>query len=566
MAVKIQVNEYYIQFVAKGDDAEFLCLIATVKGIEKCRSKDTYRCSLRKLPEILKVLRHICDASQLPEGGLVQRLFIEEMARRKYTRSLKELGPDMTSDWLWKHQCLGIELAQINRRYNFFYDTRTGKTLMMLRIMYDRLKAGQAKKCLVVCPSGIIKSWLNDAAEHFPELKLTAIYGDAANRYEALFKPAHIVLWATEQVANNLDMLKKIHFDCCVFDESSKIKSHRTQIAAAARELSLTIPSWYNLSATPAPNGKHEYYTQMMCLDPYVFSSARTHFVDKYFDNKSRNRNYEKLVVKWDMEQELMNIIEDYSIYVDQSAMPTAGKEWHIVPFSLGGAQAAYYDTMCSDMYAEVDGTTIVADQAVAMRAKLNQIASGFILDTEARKINTANKKLRYDEVQQDVFRIDGNRIFCLERLLNDLNSRGAGKVVIWANYKEEFKMIEELLGDSARYIHGGTSIAEKEQWIYRDFKAGPLQYLVCHPLSVGMGINLTESHTAIYYSLNDSWEAFKQSSERIYGHINVQPHKCQYYILQATNTVNELIYNNVANKRDASTGFLEHLKARALA
>ena len=68
----------------------------------------------------------------------------------------------MTSDWLWKHQCLGIELAQINRRYNFFYDTRTGKTLMMLRIMHDRLVSGEAKRCLVICPSAIVKAWLND--------------------------------------------------------------------------------------------------------------------------------------------------------------------------------------------------------------------------------------------------------------------------------------------------------------------------------------------------------------------------------------------------------------------
>ncbi len=563
MAVRIQVTQYYIQLFASATDPEFIKLIDNVRGIEKYKTKDTYRCSLRLLPEVLELLRGITSADQIPVDNSIHQLYVDECNRRRYTKSLKELGPDMSSEWLWQHQCLGIELAQINKRYNFFYDTRTGKTLMMLRIMYDRLKSGQAKRCLVICPSSIVKAWLGDAATHFPELKLTAVYGDAANRQKAMNTPAHIVVWATEHVANNIATLKQVHFDCCVFDESSKLKNHRTEIAKAARELSLTIPSWYNLSATPAPNGKHEYYTQMMCLDPYVFSSARTRFVDKYFDNKSRNVNYEKLFIKPSMEDEFMRIVEDYSIYVDQSAMPTAGKKWQVVPFNLNSESIKAYNTMCTEMYADVGGVTILADMAAAMRAKLNQLTSGFIMDTGAIKENANNRKLHLSQDAVEVYTTgDNSRIDCLKNLLDNL---GGQKVVIWANYTAEFRMLEELLGDRARYVRGGTSIEEKEQWIYTEFKKGPLQYLVCHPLSVGMGINLTEAHVAIYYSMNDSWEAFKQSSERIYGHINVQPHVCEYYILQAVDTVNELIYANVTNKRDASTGFLEHLKARAL-
>jgi len=340
------------------------------------------------------------------------------------------------------------------------------------------------------------------------------------------------------------------------------MKNYNTQIAKATLELSATIPSWYNLSATPAPNGKHEYYIQMRCLDPYVFSTARGHFVEKYFDNKSRNRNYEKLVIKWNMEQEFMDIIKDYSLYVDQSVMPTAGKEWHIVPISLEPETSRVYKTMCEGMYAEVQGITITADMAAAMRSKLNQIASGFIMDTEARKENAVNRKLGFDQSKQEVYCLtDRTRLNCVQHLLD---SFGSNKCVIWANYTEEFRELEDMLGNRARYLRGGTTVSDKEQAI-AEFKYGSLQYLVCHPLSVGMGINLTEAHIAIYYSLSDSWEAFKQSSERIYGHIKVQPNKCHYYILQAVDTVNELIYDNVSNKRDASTGFLDHLKAKAL-
>ena len=565
MAVRIQVNEYFIQLLADSRDPAFLNLIDKIEGIEKMRSNNTYRCSLRKLPEVLHVLRGITAVEQIP-AGLVYDLYMEEMQRRSYTQSLKDNGPDTKSDWLWPHQCLGIDLAQVNRRFNFYYDTRTGKTLMCLQILYDRLKAGIARRCLVICPSNIIQAWLKDASEHFPELRVVAYYGDEKKKHEALTTPAHIVLWSTEQVANTVDILLAANFNTCIFDESSKVKSYKTEIAKAMRKLALTIPSWYNLSATPAPNGEHEYYTQMMCLDPYVFNTSITKFETKYFDDTSRNKAFKKLVIKRNMYQEFMSKVQDYSIYVDQAVMPTAGKEWHVVPLNLEPATTELYSRMRTDMCAQVEGVVITADMAAAMRAKLNQITSGFLMDTEARKENAINRKLCIEQESTEIYRTgDRSRILCLSDLLGQLNEQGAGKVVIWANYTEEFRMLEELLNDSARYVRGGTSIADKEQWIYREFKQGSLQYLVCHPLSVGMGINLTEAHTAIYYSLNDSWEAFKQSSERIYGHIAVQPNVCHYYIIQAVGTVDELIYKNLMNKRDMSTGFLDHLRSGAI-
>lgn len=560
--MRIQVTDYYIQLLATNTDPELLAVIDALPNIRKMRKRDTYRCSLRKLPEILRIARGIDSILQIPEGRM-RELYDEEMQRRSRTRLLKDLGPDMTSDWLWPHQCLGIELAQVNRRFNFYYDTRTGKTLMCLRIMYDRLRAGEARRCLVICPASIVQSWLDDAAEYFPMLKVAAFYGDAKQQQKALNTPAHVVIWATSQVAANVELLKSLRFDMCVFDESSKIKSYKTKIAKASRALSMTIPSWYNLSATPAPNGKEEYYTQMMCLDPYVFDPAVTNFKRRYFNNLARSHKYDKLVLKPEMEQEFTSIIEDYSLYVDQAVMPTAGKEWHAVKYPLLPSTAKTYDRMCKKACVELEGVKITADMSAAVRAKLNQITSGFIMDTEARKENLILRKLGEDTLHTEVYRVaDTSRIELLAKLLKKLGDK---KVVIWANYKEEFTMIRELLGDRARYVRGGTTTEEKNEYIYKDFKRGPIQYLVAHPMSIGMGINLTEAHTAIYYSLNDSWEALKQSSERIYGHINVQPHKCHYYVLMAENTVDELIYNNVTNKRDASLGLLEHMKARAL-
>lgn len=563
---KISVTTYYIQIVATADDAAFCKLLSEPRRIEKTRFKDTYRCSLRLLPEVLAIMRGISDSSQIQDDKM-RCFYIAELQRREMTSDLKQgirvdLIDEITAAYpfLWDHQALGAALGAVNKRYNFFYQTRTGKTLMAYAIMHKALKAGKAKRCIVVCPSSIIKSWLDDAAM-FPELKVVAYYSDEKQKYSALHTPCHIVLWSTGMVCNSLEMIKALKFDICFFDESSKIKSHRAKISEAALELSTTIPSWYNLSATPAPNGEEEYWVQMRTVDPYSFPTAYTRFTALYFNDLSRDKMYHKWSIKPDMKQAFLDKVNEYSIYVDQSVLTVAGKpQWHIVNFDLDPAVWQTYKQMAKEAYVEVEGRELTALQAAAVRAKLNQITSGFVMDTEAIKQNKISKKLGLaDEYGQETYLLPGNtRIGAFTDILNMLGDK---KCVIWANYRAEFSMLKELLGDKARYIRGGTSIKDKEDYLH-EFMTGPLPYLVCHPLSLGMGVKLTAAHHAIYYSMNDSWEATHQSSQRIFGHIVVQPEACHYWVLNARNTVNDIIYSNVMNKRDSSVGLLEHLKA----
>lgn len=562
MPNQIAINEYYIEIKAESSDPAFLQLINEIE-IFAMRSKNTYRCSLKYIQTVFKILRNIESAEQLV--GKTHDLYLQEYRRQQFTPLLKKYGTNLTHEFLWLHQLLGVELAELNDRYAFFFDTRTGKTLLSYEIMLRALQAGKAKRCIVVCPSAIIQDWLNDARDFFPMLKVVAYYGTAAQKHSALATPSHIIIWSMEQFVSNIDMLNKLSFDICFVDESSKLKSHRAQISQAMLEYSLRVPRWYLLSATPAPNNESEYYTQMRTVDPYIFNPARGKFVAKYFDDKSRSRNYEKLVIKPDMYEAFMETVEERAIYVEQNVMPTAGKEWKLWEYELPPETKRVYNEMRSNMAATVGDTTITAEMAAAMRAKLNQITSGFIMDTDAIKENKMARKLGERATNIEIYPVvaggDHSRILELDKLLSGMKDR---KVVIWANYKEEFRMLEEYFGAAARYIRGGTSVGDKDQFV-NEFKHGNLQYLVCHPQSIGMGKNFTPAYTAIYYSMSDSYEAFKQSSERIAGHIKVQPNKCEYYIMLAVGTVNKLIYSNVINKRDANFAFNEHLKAEAL-
>lgn len=564
---KIGLTKYWIEIQAAADDPAFLRLVQNVSGIHATRMRNKYRCSLRLLADVLYYLRGD-TLETLPEGA-ARKALLKEKERVERTALLKKYGADKEYPGLWDHQNLGVELAQVNPRYNFFYDTRTGKTRMSYQIMLNALKEGKVRRCIVFTPSTIIKSWLKDA-EEFPELKVVAFYGDDKKKFDALNQPCHVVIWSAGMAVSYIDLIKACKFDMCFFDESSKMKDYKSQISKEMMDYALTVPYWYNLSATPAPNGEHEYYVQMRTIDPYAFNPARTHFVTKYFDDISRSKYYPKLVIKHNMRDEFMSIVESCSIYVDQKVMPTAGKEWHDVFYQMPSEAWACYEEMRENLAASAEGHDIVADSKVAMRAKLCQITSGFVMDTDAIKQNKAARKIGLPSDEQETYIIAEAEEARLQALRLLIQSRmPSEQVVIWANYKHEFVSLQHLFGKAARYVRGGTPIQEKEEAISL-FKSGKLRYIVAHPLSIGMGINLTESCNAIYYSTSDSWEALKQSSERIAGHIKVQPRKCHYWVLQAQSpsgaaTVDTLVYDNVRNKRDASYGLLEYLKAGVL-
>lgn len=510
------------------------------------------------LPRMLELAPNITDEKihALAEQEIRRQVETEEIIRYGISDE-EEKNPEYNG--LWKHQIMGVKLARINKRFGFWFDTRTGKTRMMIQAMYEALKSGKCQKCLVICPTAIIPSWLADIQAFKPELKAVAYYGSDKQKRIALTSPCHIFIMSMELTVRNIQMLRQIKFNYVVIDESSKLKNHRSQISQTMLEYANEVEYLYELSATPAPNCEAEYYVQMRCIDQFIFPPARKRFVEKYFINKSRNAAYEKLFIRHEVKNDFMNLLKTKSVFIDQTVMPTAGKEWKMHTYKLDSELMKMYESFKESSVIELENTEISTDMVAAINAKLSQITSGFIIDTDAVNENKLLKKIGEPANRQEIFRIksETTRIDELKKLLSNFPGES---VVIWATYKQEFADIKEALGTNCRCVNGSTTTRDKEQFI-SDFKAKKFQYLIAHPASIGMGINLTVAHIAIYYSLTYSWEALKQSSERICGHITVQPHKAEYYVMAAEGTIDAGIYDNVKNKKTTSESFLQLLR-----
>ena len=566
MRNRILMSRNCLEVQCDRNDVETQTLMSSIYPIHTNRIKTSYKMSIHKVPEVLKLLRGIGVDNIDTAPQQVQEYFYNELAIRSNVEDLIKNGPRESCEvnehlTLMRHQQLGREIAKYQDRYAFFYDTRTGKTPLSLAIMYDDIVANPSHKWLVVCPLILIENaWIPDAAEFIPEIKIVSCHASTpAKRIERINSDANIYVTNTESFVKYREHFDKLHLTGCIIDESSDMKSPKSKVSKELVDFAQTLKRFYLLSGTPAPNGEQEYYMQLKAVDYYGIQQSYTQFKEHYFVNMSYNPQFEKLALRPDKKDELFSLIRQYALYVDkEDVLTTPGRTFHEVEFEMPPELKKHYNKLKNELYIELgDGLQITAPSTAAKLNKLNQVTSGFVIDTQAVKENKF-----YNEDRTELYNLSGYRFAKLIDLLGEI---GDEQVLIWANYKAEFKIIREALGDTCRCVYGETSITEKNEAI-RLFKEGKIQYLIANPASADKGLTLTNAHISIYFSLNWSYELFKQSMERIYGDIKKQPKHCDYYIMIAKGTIDRVLYSDVLQgKGRASYAVLNHLKGGAL-
>ena len=564
MQTKLRLSSQGIVVMYANNDLETIDKLNKYYPVHYNRKGTEATLSARFIPEVLKDFRGIDESNIASAPQQIQSLYWRETAARRRIDDLMQNGPTHSPVvnehlTLMRHQELGREIAEVRDRYCFFFDTRTGKTPLSLSIMYDDLVANPHHRWLVVCPLILIENaWLPDAKQFIPDINIVSCHAPTkAKRLSLINSDAQIYVTNIESFASYKEYFDAKGFTGCIVDESSVMKSPKSKQSKALVEFSGTVKRFYLLSGTPAPNGEWEYFMQLRAIDYYSMPSSYTKFKEKYFMNVSYNPQYEKLHLRPDKRDELLALIKKYAIYVDkEDVLDTSGREFIEVPIQMPKELQKHYRTLKNELYLEVGDKQLTAPSAAAKLNKLNQVTSGFVLDTQAIKEN----KFYEDSNEPEWYFLSDYRFEQLRVLLQSEACAGQ-QVLIWANYRKEFEVIGAMLGDRCRCIYGATSLQDKNDAL-RLFKSGAIQYLIANPASADKGLTLTNCHICVYFSLNWSYELFRQSMERIYGDKSKQPLKCLYYVLLAEHTIDEVLYRDVLQgKGDASAAVLSHLK-----
>lgn len=563
MTNKLVFTDACIEIHCDRNDMNTIQTVSQLYPVHKNRINTLFKVSLRLVPEVLYLFRGITYENIATAPLKVQLLWEHEQRARIETDTLLSGCADLENPvvnsrlTLKPHQQVARQMACVRDRFGFFYDTRTGKTPMSLAIIYDDIIKHPEHKWLVVCPLILIENaWLEDASGFFPDIKVVNCHASTKDkRLKAMSQPANIYLANTESFATYQPYYERMGFYGCFIDESSDMKSHTSKQSASIVDFSSKIKRWYLLSGSPAPNGEWEYYPQLRSIDYYGVPQSYNQFKEHYFVDISWT-GFEKLAVNPARQDDLYAMLRSYSFYVDkEDVLETPGRTFHELEYDLAPEVKDAYTKMKNELYVELqDEKYITAPSAAAKLNKLNQITSGFIIDTQAAKENKAN-----GTSNKEIYVLDNRRF---EELYMLLDVEGDQQVLIWANYREEFRVLKEHFGERCACVYGGVSLQAKTEAI-KSFKNGSVQYLIANPASADKGLTLTNCHICVYFSLNWSYELFKQSKERIYADKSKQPNHCHYYIIIARKTIDGILYHDVLQgKETASYSVLNHLKA----
>ena len=406
-------------------------------------------------------------------------------------------------------------------------------------------------KTLVVCPLSIVDAaWKRDAQTFTPDCKvlnLWRLWQQNRNKRKATRdRNIGAAVAAYDIIVVNFETFKivKDYLDgqitTLIIDESSKIKSPKSQITKALTRFAKNVEHTYLFSGTPAPNGHIEYFTQVALLDPTVFGSSYYRFREQYFSS-------DPMGFKWWLRPEMKPVFMEQlgkvmSVVNKEDVLDLPGKTDNVRDVILSPAEQKAYKQMHDELIVEIEGENISAFNAAVKLMKLRQVTSGFIMHPEAGTIKIGESKLK-----------------CFLELIDEI---GDHPVIVWTQFHAEADRLKENLDMDCQVIDGRTPPGERDDIIER-FKKSEPRILVAHPRTIGHGVTLVNCQYQIYYSLSFSHEEHSQSRDRIYRKGQNKP--CTYYYLIAPGTIDAYMFKVLSGKATREAAVMEYVKNQKL-
>ena len=438
---------------------------------------------------------------------------------------------------------------------------KTGATLWSINMMYqcDKLVDG-VDRVLVLAPLRVASgTWPPEQEKWgFPALRVVDGTGTEKSRIAALESDANVVCM-------NYDVVEWLvayygdewPFSMVVADESTKLKGYRSKqgskrAKALAKIAHKPVKRWVNLTGTPAPNGLKDLWGQNWFVDGGVrLGNSYKSFTDRWFISKpvaqgSYTMTHAPLK---NSEKEIHEKLADVSLTVDAAEYFGCDKPIYMpVLVDLPRKARRIYDEFESELFAELESGVIEAANAAAKTIKCLQIASGAVYIPDEDGDATSEWEKIHDA-----------KLDALESIVDEL--QGAPLLVAY-QYKHDLARLKKKFPQGVAMGKGKAGNAHMEQW-----NRGEIPILFAHPASAGHGLNLQDGgHHLAFFSDTWNFEHFAQIVERIgpvRQHQAGHPRPVFVYIIQARNTLDELVAVRRDGKRDIQDDLMDYMKTK---
>ena len=467
----------------------------------------------------------------------------------------------------YEHQLEALEKSWAQKTYALFMEMGTGKSKVLvdnIATLYDR---GAIKGALIIAPKGVYKNWDQiefpvHMAEHVDytkvlweptitkkkQLELDTLFDDKGDLKILIM---NVEAFSTSKGLDFAYSFLNIFLGRALIgvDESTTIKNPTAKRTKNILKLADLAKYRRILTGSPVTKSPLDLYSQCEFLDPYhlghqsyySFRARYAHMIDRNFGGRRVQivGNYRRL-------PELTEKLDKFSYRVlKEDCLDLPPKVFTKRLVDLTTEQEKVYREMKHMAIAELNGGVMSTMNVMTQLMRLHQITCGHFKADDGTITHLKN-----------------NRVNTLMDLLDETE----GKVIIWANYREDIKNIVETLkkaygDDSTVEYHGGVDATLRQDNIalFQE-KNGPTRYFVGNPQTGGYGITLTAANTVIYFSNSYDLEKRLQSEDR--AHRIGQTGSVTYVDLIAEKTIDEKIVKSLRDKIDIANEIMgEDLK-----
>ncbi len=412
-----------------------------------------------------------------------------------------------------------------------------GKTAITLTAMKAMLDDGHVKRWLVLAPKRVCTDvWPVEQPKWAPGLQLAVAVGTPAQRKAALSAQVVVInydniQWLAEQ---------KLNFDGVVFDELTRLKNPSgARFKALTKVLDCSIR--WGLTGSFTSNGLEDVFGQCKIISTELLGRSKGAFMQQYF--VLMNKEFGDWAPRPGSLAQVMQRIKPATFVLEPGEYKDKLPPLHVVEVRCD-MDLTKYDEMKKNFVVEFPDARAIAVNAGVVTGKLQQMASGFVYETNSSPSITPGKFI----VTQKAAWFSTHKFDRLDELLEE--NQHANTLVAYT-YQEELAQLRQ------RYPKAQTLDDERavERW-----NAGEIELLLVHPKSAGHGLNLQFGGCKIVFlSLPWSLELYEQTIGRL--HRSGQRHDVWCYIMLTNKTIDEKIWAALHDKRALSDIAMESLK-----
>jgi hypothetical protein len=333
-----------------------------------------------------------------------------------------------------------------------------------------------------------------------------------------------------------------------IIDESSSFKDHKTERFKALAKVRNTpglITRLHQLTATPAAESYEHLFAQMYLLDRGERLGKKiTHYRDRYFTFNRYSRTYK---LRPGAEEEVLEKIKDICLVMKaEDYLPMEKPTIVQRPVKISYKQLDLYKRMERDSLLQLDdGTVVEAENAAALSAKLLQMASGVLYETQYLEDWDTGDMNKVTKVHH----LHDHKIDTLREIIESLDGE---PVLVSYHFKSSLARLQKAFPKAV--------VLDKEGKAIKRWNARKIPILLVHPQSAGHGLNLQHGgHNLVMFDLIWSLELYLQLIGRLAR--QGQKHPVLVQILTAVGTLDEAVCLALHHKEASQDNLFRLLK-----